>query len=332
MREKVGLMDLSSFAKYEITGLHAKTLLDRLCANRIPETNGKIILTQMLTHLGGIECEATVARLSAEHYYVLSGAVAELHDFDWLVQHIEPGEKTHVANVTDDIGVLVLTGPNARDVLSQLTQDGLTNQDGFTWMTARDITVAGIPVRALRLSYAGELGWELHHPMDHMPTLYHALMKAGTAFELRLFGTYALNSLRMEKAYKAWGTELTTEISLVEADMMRFARKDGGYIGADVVERKFEEGVDTHLVYCEIDVLDADPMGNEPVYHGDQVIGITTSGAYGHCVKKSLAFAYVKTGHETAGSQFDIEILGERRRATVLSEPAWDPDNERIRA
>ena len=157
-------------------------------------------------------------------------------------------------------------------------------------------------------------------------------MQSGAAFGLRLVGTYALNSLRMEKAYKAWGTELTTEISLVEADMMRFARKDGGYIGANVVERKLEEGVDTHLVYCEVDVLDSDPMGNEPVYDGDKVIGITTSGAYGHCVKKSLAFAYVKTGYERAGAQFDIEILGERRRATVLPEPVWDPENERLRA
>jgi dimethylglycine dehydrogenase len=136
----------------------------------------------------------------------------------------------------------------------------------------------------------------------------------------------------MEKAYKAWGAELTTEISLVEADMMRFARKDGSYIGANVVERKLEEGVDIHLVYCEVDVSDADPMGNEPVYDGDKVIGITTSGAYGHYVKKSLAFAYVKTGYERAGVEFNIEILGERRRATVLPEPAWDPENERLRA
>ena len=155
-----------------------------------------------------------MARLNSEHYYVLSGAVAELHDFDWLVQHIESSEETDVANVTDDIGGLVLTGPNARDVLSQLTKDGLTNQDGFTWMTIRDITVEDIPVRALRLSYAGELGWELHHPTKKMPMLFDALIKAGAAFGLRLVGTYALNSLRMEKAYKAWGTELTTEISV----------------------------------------------------------------------------------------------------------------------
>ena len=168
--------------------------------------------------------------------------------------------------------------------------------------------------------------------MDQMPTLYDALVKAGLAYELCLFGTYALNSLRMEKAYKAWGSELTTEISLVEADMMRFARKEGGYIGANVAERKLKEGVDTHLVYCEVKARDAEVMGNEPVYDGDQVIGITTSGAYGHYVKKSLAFAYVKPGYAKAGVQFDIEILGVRRRATVLPEPAWDPENERLRA
>ena len=328
---KVGLMDSSSFAKYEIIGSHAKQLLDRLCANRIPEINGNIVLTHMLTQLGGIECEAIVVQLSADHYYVLSGAVAELHDFDWLVQHIEPGDKVNVVNVTDDVGVLVLTGPNARDVLSQLTDAGLTNQDGFTWMTARDITVEGIPVRALRVSYAGELGWELHHQISQMPRLFDALMTAGEAFDLRLFGTYALNSLRMEKAYKAWGSELTTEISLVESDIMRFAKKGGGYIGADAVQKKAKGDVNVRLVYCEVNTLDADAMGNEPVYDGEQVIGITTSGAYGHCVGKSLAFAYVKTGYEKAGTQFDIEILGGRQKATVLAGPAWDPENKRLK-
>ena len=145
------------------------------------------------------------------------------------------------------------------------------------------------------------------------------------------FGTYALNALRMEKAYKAWGTELTTEISLVEADMLRFARKGGGYIGAEVIEQKQRDGIDIRLVYCRVDAEDADAMGNEPVYDGDQVIGITTSGAYGHCVGQSLAFAYVNTGYDAAGMSFEIEILGKRRKATVLTEAAWDPQNERLK-
>jgi dimethylglycine dehydrogenase len=331
VRELVGLIDLSSFAKYEIIGKDAKELLERVCANRLPQQDGGVVLSQMLTTLGGIECEATVTRLKENHYYLVSGAVAELHDLDWLVQHVEPVKDVVVRNVSDNVGVLVLAGPHSRNVLSELTNCDLTNEDGFLWMTARELDVAGVPVRALRVSYVGELGWELHHPMTKMEPLYDALMKAGEPFGIHHFGTYALNSLRMEKAYKAWGTELTTEISLVEADMMRFVRKGGGYIGADIVKRKLEEGVDTHLVYCEVDVFDADPMGNEPVYQGDRVIGITTSGAYGHCVKKSLAFAYVSTGYETPGSTFEIEILGKRRKATVLADPAWDPDNERLR-
>ncbi len=332
VREQVGVLDLSSFAKYEVTGKDALALLERVCANRVPGRDGAVVLTQMLTTLGGIECEATVTRLGENHYYLLSGAVAELHDLDWLVQHVEANEDVSVTNVTDDYGVLVLSGPNSREVLSELTDVGLTNEDGFTWMSAREITVAGVPVRALRVSYVGELGWELHVSMSQMKPLYDALMKAGEGHGIKNFGTYALNALRMEKAYKAWGSELTTEISLVEADMLRFARKGGGYIGADVVEQKRRDGVATYLVYCAVEAADADVMGNEPVYAGDKVIGITTSGAYGHCVEQSLAFAYVDPGYDAPGSVFDIEILGERRRARVLAEAAWDPRNERLRA
>ena len=332
VREQVGVLDLSSFAKYEVTGKDALALLERVCANRVPGRNGAVVLTQMLTTLGGIECEATVTRLAENHYYLLSGAVAELHDLDWLVQHVEKNEDVTLTNVTDDYGVLVLSGPNSREVLSELTDVGLTNEDGFTWMSAREITVAGFQVRALRVSYVGELGWELHVSMSQMKPLYDALMKAGEGHGIKNFGTYALNALRMEKAYKAWGSELTTEISLVEADMLRFARKGGGYIGADVVEQKRRDGVATCLVYCAVEAADADVMGNEPVYAGDKVIGITTSGAYGHCVEQSLAFAYVDPGYDAPGSVFDIEILGERRRARVLAEAAWDPRNERLRA
>jgi len=208
----------------------------------------------------------------------------------------------------------------------------LRNEDGFTWMQAREIAVAGIPVRALRVSYVGELGWELHCSMDKLGELYGALMQAGESHGIRRFGTYAMNSLRMEKAYKGWGSELTTEISLVEANMLRFARKSGGYIGADVVEQKKRDGVPIYLVYCEIDASDADAMGNEPVLDGEKIIGVTTGGAFGHVVKKSLAFAYVRSGYEVPGTQFSVQILGENRSATVLENAAWDPRNKRLQA
>jgi len=332
VRESVGIADLSSFAKYEVRGPDAQRLLERVCANRLPRRDGDVVLSQMLTRLGGIECEATVTRFTAEHYYLLSGAVAELHDFDWLVQHVIPGEDLAITNVTDDYGVLVLAGPKSRDVLSGLSDTDLTNEGGFTWLRAKEIKVAGIPVRALRISYVGELGWELHCKMDALSILHGAVISAGKAYNIRHFGTYALNALRMEKGYKAWGSELTTEISLVEADMRRFIREEGSYIGAAVVQRKKKDGVPLHLVYCQVEADDADPMGNEPVYDGDNIIGITTSGAYGHCVKKSLMFAYVSSGFQSAGTSFEVEILGKRRKAIVLAEPAWDPGNTRLKA
>jgi len=192
--------------------------------------------------------------------------------------------------------------------------------------------VSGIPVRALRVSYVGELGWELHCPMPRLAELDEALVQAGESHGIRRFGTYAMNSLRLEKAYKGWGSELTTEISLVESDMLRFARTSGGYIGADVVESKKQSGVTTHLVYCEVESGDADPMGNEPVFDGDKIIGITTSGAYGHYVKKSLAFAYVDSGYESPGSSCEIRILGKKYQTRVLPEAAWDPENKKLKS
>ena len=325
--------DLSSFAKYEVTGDDAFHISRKaLRQSGAGKARWGTALSQMLTTLGGIESEATVTCLAVNHYYLLSGAVAELHDLDWLVQHVEKDEDVTVRNVTDDFGVLVVTGPQSRGVLASLTDTGLTNEDGFTWMSAKEITVAGINARALRVSYVGELGWELHCPMEKLSELDDALMQAGKAHGIQRFGTYAMNSLRLEKAYKGWGSELTTEISLVESDMLRFARKSGDYIGADVVEQKKRDGVSIHLVYCEVDAKDTDPMGNEPVLDGEKIIGVTTSGGYGHCVQKSLTFAYVNTGYESAGTTFDIRILGELRKATVLSEAAWDPDNERLKS
>ena len=167
---------------------------------------------------------------------------------------------------------------------------------------------------------------------EKLAPLHDALMSAGEPHGITRFGTYAMNSLRMEKAYKGWGSELTTEISLVESDMLRFARKSRGYIGAEVVEKKKKDGVPIHLVYLEVDADDADPMGNEPVMSGDRIIGITTSGAYGHCVGKSLAFAYVESGFERSGVQFEVRILGEMCRARVLAEAAWDPANDRLKS
>ncbi len=330
--ERVGVLDLSSFAKYEVTGSDAEALLSRLSANRIPRRDGGVALVHMLTSLGGIESEMTITRLAEGKYFVLSGAVAELHDLDWLTQAVREGEDVQIKNVTEDYGTLVLTGPRSRDVLTKLTDADLTNAS-FRWLTAQEIEVAGVPTRALRVSYVGELGWELHHPMGQMATLYEAIMQAGEEFGIANFGTYAVNSLRLEKAYRAWGGELTTEISPLEAGLDRFIDKSKqDFVGQANLKERQEKGLHTKLVYMQVDVADADPLGNEPVYDGERVIGVTTAGAYGHRVQKVLGFAYVEPDYAEVGTSFEIAILGERRKATVIDEPAYDPENARLRA
>ncbi len=330
VRQRVGLLDLSSFAKYDVSGSDAEAFLSRLCANRIPKRSGGVALVHMLTELGGIESEATVTRLGANRFYLLSSAVAETHDLDWLTQHIAEGEDVTVTNVTDEYGMLALAGPHSRDVLGKLTDADLSNA-AFPWLTGQEITVARIPTRALRVSYVGELGWELHHPMAQMETLYDALMEAGKEHGIANFGVYAVNSLRMEKAYKGWGSELTTEITPIEARLERFVDFSKPFSGREVVQSRKLLGHTMELVYAEVDADDADCLGNEPCLDGERIIGVTTSGAFGHTVGKSLVFAYVEPKFAAPGSQFGIDVLGARRTATVLAECTYDPQNKRLR-
>jgi dimethylglycine dehydrogenase len=216
-------------------------------------------------------------------------------------------------------------------VLAKLTTADLGTA-AFPWRTAQEIDVAGIPVRALRLNYVGELGWELHVPMSRAVELYDAVWAAGEPFGIADFGMYAMNSLRMEKAYAGWGAELTNEITPVEAGLDRFVRLDHDFVGrAAVVEAK-ERGVATHLVCLDVAATDSDAAGGEPVFAGGAAIGVTTSGGYGHTTGRSLAFAYVDPGYEAPGTRLEVELIGERCAATVLGEPVYDPENLRLRA
>ena len=342
VRERVGLLDLSCFAKYEISGEDAEVFLKRICANRLPKRDaessggGGVALVHMLTELGGIECEATITRLEQNLFYLLSAAVAELHDYDWLNQHLLPNEKVSIRNISNDYGVLVLSGPKSRDVLTKLTDSDLSNE-AFRWMRAKTIKVSGITVRALRVSYVGELGWELHHPIEKMEALYDSLMEAGVEYGIANFGTYAMNSLRMEKAYKGWGSELTTEITPVEAGLERFVDFSKCFLGREAALSRKLLGVNTKLVYVSVKTSDSDCLGNEPVLGpestviGGNIIGVTTSGAYGHTVGQSLAFAYVQPQYTEPGTQFDIRILGKNCPATVLKDAVYDPGNLRLR-
>jgi dimethylglycine dehydrogenase len=332
VRERVGLMDLSTFAKFEVTGSDAYSFLERICANKIPAKTGGIILGHLLNDSGFIESEITVTRLTDDQFYVLSAAAAQLYDLDQLRWRVKPGERVEVKDVTDDFGVLVLAGPKARDVLAQCTKADLGN-GAFRWLTAQEIEVAGVKgVRALRVNYVGELGWELHTPMAQMPKVFDALMKAGEPLGIRLFGTYAMNSLRMEKAYRSWGSELTSEIDMFEGSMERFIRLDKeDFIGRAASLSKKQQGPRIKLTYMAVEAGDNDCRGNEPVYLNGKVVGLTTSGGYGFAVNKSLAFAYVEPELAKPGQSFEILLLGERKKAQIIGEPAWDEMNARLK-
>ncbi|MBK01679.1 MAG: aminomethyltransferase [Acidimicrobiaceae bacterium] len=330
-RERAGIADLTAFTKIEVTGKDAASLLDRLSANKLPGKDGGMRLTHMLTSQGGIECEMTITRLGPDRFYLNSSIMGEIHDLDWLTQHVLENENVAIRDVTNELAILAVSGPRSRDIIQPLTDTDLSN-GRFGWLNAKEINVAGVPCIALRVSYVGELGWELHHPIASMLTLYKALVTSGEPHGLVHFGSYAMNEMRIEKGYKAWGSELTTEITPIEARIERFVDQSKDFIGKEAVVARSKEQLSMVLVYCEVDTEDTECRGNEPVYWNGKLVGITTSGTWSHTSNKSLAFAYVTPDLEQAGSRFEIRIMGQQRNATVLDAPAVDPQNVKLKA
>jgi dimethylglycine dehydrogenase len=332
VRERVGILDLSGFAKYDVAGPDAEAFLNRLCANRMPTRTGGIVLAHILSVNGRILGEVTVTRFADDRFYLLSAAGAELRDLDHLTQGRLDNEDVTISNVTDDRGVLVLAGPKARDVLAQLTDADLSNVS-FRWLTGQEITIAGKPVRALRVNYFGELGWELHPAMQDLPAIYEAIWKAGRAYGIADFGLYAVNSLRIEKAYRGWGAELTNEVTMIDADMQRFLKLDkADFTGKAATLAQNNDKRTLQLVYFEVAAIDSDVRGNEPIFSGERCVGLTTSGGYGHYTKKSLGFGYVPPALAAPGSKLEVALLGTRCALNILTDPAYDPANERLRA
>ena len=328
VRDRVGVIDMTGFAKYTVRGAGAEAFLNRLLANRMPKRDGGMALAHFLSRQGRILGEATVTRIAGDHFYLLSAASAEMRDLDHLLQQQEEGEAVEITNATEQRGVMVVAGPRSRELLATLTDAPLDNEH-FPWRSAQEITIAGVKTLALRINYVGELGWELHPQMADLEALYAAVWAAGEAHGIANFGLYALNSLRMEKAYRGWGAELTNEVTMLEADMARFFNdtKD------DFIGKSATETADTgplRLVYFSVDALNADVRGGEPIFVGGDCVGVTTSGGYGHAVQQSLGFGYVPPAHAVPGSVLEVGLLDARCPATVLSDPAYDPANQRL--
>ena len=329
----VGVIDLSTFSKYEIKGKDSFQFLDRLCVNRIPKKDGSIALSHILNDIGRIQSELTITKIKDDHYYAISAAVSEIRDLDWLNQNKLKDEDVEIKNISLEKGVLGIIGPKSRSVLTKITKTDLSNEN-FPWLKSKKIKINNIDVLALRVNYIGELGWELHMPMKKMNDVYDLIMKEGSNENIIDFGTRAMNSMRMEKGYRGWGSELTPEISVVEAGLDKFfnLEKKDNFIGSNAIKERIRSGVSTKLIYLEVDAKDADVHGNEPIYFNSERVGLTTSGAYGHRIKKSLAFAYVKPEIAKLGNKFLIDIQGKKIKATIIEEPVFDPLNKRLQS
>ena len=334
VRESVGLMDISAFTKVEVSGPDAAVFLDRLVANRLPKKVGGIALTHMLNRRGRIELETTLVRLAEDRFYLVCAAFFEQRLLDHLAQH-RAEEDVTITNRSDAWAAMALNGPRARDVLAACTDADLSNA-GFRWLTAKEISLAGHKVLAFRMSYAGELGWELHVPRESALSVYDSLWAAGVALGIADYGSFAMNALRMEKGFPGAG-ELTNEVTLPEAAVMRFVKLDKDFIGKPETETSLQamEAGESPWVCAYLSITpdgEIDGHGGEAVLHGGEVVGSTASVAFGHAVGTILAFAYLQPAFAAPGTHLEVVIHGRPRNATVLGEAAYDPQSLKPRA
>ena len=330
VRRSVGIMDISAFTKIEVAGPDAHDLLDRLTANRLPKKIGGIGLTHMLNHAGRIELETTIVKFDEGRYYLVCAAFFEQRLLDHIATHRGQDDVT-VTCLSDEWCALALNGPQSRTVLSAVTDTPLDN-DSFKWLTGQTITIAGHKLWALRISYAGELGYELHIPREGMMAVYQALHEAGQAHDIINYGSFAMNAMRMEKGFKGAG-ELTNEVTLVEADVMRFVSLDKEFIGKQAMMAAGAQP--TRFVCAYLEIAQNDDVfghGGEPLYHDGKLVGSTASVAYGPTVDKILAFAYIAPQSAKTGTELMIMVHGEMRKATVLGAPVYDPTSALPRA
>ena len=327
-----GLLDMTAFAKCRLSGPGVEEFLNFFVANRIPRKIGQISLCHALNSHGGIHSEFTILKESADSFYLVSAGALQRLDHDYI-RHFLPSDGTvKYSHLTDDIGVLVLAGPKSRDILTKLSSADFSNKS-FRWLTAKDIEIEGCSVNAMRVNYVGELGWELHHPIEHQNQIFGALSDVGEEFGLKPFGIRAMDSMRIEKSYRMVGTELSIEYSAFESGMDRFVCLDkDNFIGREKLIEWQERGSENQLVTLEIDgVEEADALGNNALTSAGELIGRATGGGFGFRVNRSLALAMVKPQYANEGTEFSIDILGKDHIARVIQDSPFDSQNRRLR-
>ncbi len=338
VREKVGIFDQSSFAKYEMTGADAGRALDWICANDVSKPAGRLTYTQLLNSRGGIEADLTVARLAEDRFYVVTGTGFRTHDLAWISDHVPEGFDVKIEDVTEAFGTLSLMGPEARAVLAAATTADVSNA-AFPFGHVREIAIAGTTVRALRVTYVGELGWELHVPIDATGEVFDALMAAGQAHGIRPVGYRALESLRLEKGYRAWGSDITPNDTPFEAGLGWAVklRKNTDFVGRRALEQINGAAQTKRFAGFTVDDPDIVLLGRETILRNGEPVGYLTSGGYGYTIGKNIGYGYVRNAggvdDDFLGSgDYELVVAMQPVKARLHLEPLYDPRAERVKA
>ncbi|EJN05667.1 FAD-dependent oxidoreductase [Phyllobacterium sp. YR531] len=338
VREKVGIFDQSSFAKFELSGKDAAKALDYICANDVSKPAGRLTYTQLLNTRGGIECDLTVARLSDDKFYIVTGTGFRTHDFAWIRDHITDDLDAQLIDITENYGTLSLMGPKSRSVLEKVTSSDVSNSN-FPFGHVREVEIAGIIVRALRITYVGELGWELHVPIDATGTVFDALMSAGEEFEIRPVGYRAIESLRLEKGYRAWGSDITPNDSPFEAGLGWAVklRKNTDFIGRGPSEAINAKPLKKRLAGFTVTNSDVVLLGRETILRNGVFAGYLTSGGFGYTIGKPVGYGYVRNEDGVSDDflregKYELIVANERFATKLHMEPLYDPQNEKVKA
>jgi glycine cleavage system T protein len=331
-RENAGLFDETSFNKIEVRGPGALKFLQYMCSNDIDKPVGNVVYTQMLNKRGGIECDFTITRLDEERFLVITGTAFGEHDISWMRLNMPEDGSVSIDDVASQYACIGLWGPKARLILEKVTKDDVSNE-GFPYMTARQITVGDVPCLAMRVTYVGELGWEFYCPMEYGLRLWDTLWEAGRPEGLVPAGYKAIDTLRLEKGYRYWSSETSPDYTPLEAGLGFAVKLDkGDFIGRDVLLKQKKEGLKQKLCCIVLDDPRYEVLGKEPVWDGAKNIGWVAAGGYGYSVAMSIAYAYLPVEYIKVGTRLEVELFSERVGAEVVKEPLWDPKGERIKA
>jgi len=331
-RERVAMFDETSFSKLEVFGPGVLAFLQHITDNQMDQPVGSITYTQMLNTHGGIECDLTVTRLAADRFQIITGTAFGIHDLSWMRSQMPTDGSVYIQDVTSSRCCIGLWGPRARDLVQQVSENDFSNA-AFPYLTAQQVTIGDTPALALRVTYVGELGWEIYAPMEYGLKLWDTLWQAGQPLGVAAAGYRAIESLRLEKGYRYWSADIHSEYNPYEAGL-GFAVKlqKGDFLGKTALERIKATGITRKLSCLILDDPGAIALGGEPLLDGERILGHVTSGGYGYTVRQSIAYGYLPVEYTTPGTQIEVQLFGIRHQATVTKEPLYDAKNEKIKA